>query len=265
MLLRLSLLLTTSHRGLTNAYIYPGEYLWTDKAAFCICHRNNDQPSEYIETKAREELKAAQGILDIAEPEILLEIAICNVEDKSYGGYPGGPWLFARVCRKWKAVALSSKALWSTVILNNTFLSSLNLRKKAQVVLLEQLRRSGSMPLRIYLNFEDVSYSKSTMRILTDVVLQAFRWKSFEFHASVMFFHYMYLKVEHCLPILEQINLRITDTGTLSKNDGTYLMFSEAPHLCDVELDTNSSDPFDLPFPQLTRYINHFNRDKSHS
>ncbi|KAJ6557516.1 hypothetical protein B0H19DRAFT_1148025 [Mycena capillaripes] len=85
-----------------------------------------------------------------------------------------GPWIFAQVCSDWRALAISSPTLWTSIIHS----TALSLRELP--LLQTQLARSGSAPLDLLIRFTsgERSYRKEQFDVfLTALIAQSARWR----------------------------------------------------------------------------------------
>ncbi|KAK0224478.1 hypothetical protein EDD85DRAFT_242403 [Armillaria nabsnona] len=101
-----------------------------------------------------------------------------------------GPWVIAKVCRRWRDIALSCPKIWAsfsllehhetmqhwTADLTRDFNSPRYLTKMAE----NALRRSANVPLRIYLVLPlpgTTKHRESLDRVLAIIMEHSHRWK----------------------------------------------------------------------------------------
>ncbi len=251
---------------------------------FCIRH-SNDSPSQSIEEKVREELEVAKnetentktsGIRAKARkatvnslesvlsplrripPEILLEIALYFQCESPCYKIENNLWRFGRVCRKWRAVALSSRHLWTTVIIDDMTCVG-DVPEPADRVLAEYLRRSGDAPLHIHAKFDNVRDDVVPVQeaLINTLASHSHRWKTLLFTARDYLWPHI-CQVVGRVPILERIACLFAWNDPSTDLDILLPVFSDAPQLQHVDINMDAPIPFLLPWNQLTHY--HDNR-----
>ncbi|KAK0455781.1 uncharacterized protein EV420DRAFT_1553228 [Desarmillaria tabescens] len=264
-------------------------YLTTSSDTFCV-RRSNNCPDARIASQARKELEVAQQMLEnptasgrtirvqqnvvqtlksvlsslrCLPPEILLEIAFYFKDEYPCHKTESPLWRFSRVCKKWRAVALSSKQLWTTVIIDSYVMySDYPLEGGAENdILAEYLRRSGDAPLQIRAKFEgiydvDITIQRKLINIL---ISHSHRWKTLHFTAS----DYLWPEMRHIrgrIPILECITCISLFESELpsQERDKFFPIFSDAPMLQSVDVMMDEPIPFILPWNQLTHYRDNY-------
>ncbi|KAK0455766.1 uncharacterized protein EV420DRAFT_1644544 [Desarmillaria tabescens] len=260
------------------------KYLETSSETFCFRH-SNDSPTQSVEAKAREELTVAQKELEVCDassmgakaqqatvnslksvlsplrrvpPEILFEIALYFQDGSPCHEIESDLWRFGRVCRKWRAVALLSRHLWTTVAIDDMMCVGVR-PEPANRVLVEYLKRSGDLPLRVHVKFENYYVDDEPVDhvLINTLVSHSHRWKTLLFTAPDYLWPGL-CQVGGHLPILERIACLSTRNEPPTNLDILLPIFSDAPRLRHVDINMNAPIPFLLPWNQLTHY--HDNR-----
>ncbi|KAK0455774.1 uncharacterized protein EV420DRAFT_1692589 [Desarmillaria tabescens] len=242
------------------------KYLETSSETFCIRHLN-DSPTQSVEAKAREELALAQKELEDSEvsgmrakaqqatvnalksvlsplrrvpPEVLFEIALYFQD-----GLP---------CHEIE----SDLHLWTTVAIDDMMCVGVR-PEPANRVLVEYLRRSGDLPLRVHVKFENYFDDDEPVHqaLINIFASHSHRWKTFLFTAPDYLWPNL-CQVGGHLPILERIACLSTQNEPPTNLDILLPIFSDAPRLRHVDINMNAPIPFLLPWNQLTHY--HDNR-----
>ncbi|KAJ7222863.1 hypothetical protein B0H12DRAFT_292912 [Mycena haematopus] len=164
------------------------------------------------------------------------------------------PWTLGHVSRRWRAVALTSPALWSSIIIRD-----MDDEKSAPYSLLmleAQLTRSGTSPLDIVFDYDpenDESGSDVAGDALNALARHSLRWKSLYITSSQFS---SLSSVRGRLPLLEKLSVwGRDDEGTQDGNSppppADHFLF--APRLRSVEVDAGFPF-FAVPWAQLTTY-----------
>ncbi|THV06498.1 hypothetical protein K435DRAFT_480590 [Dendrothele bispora CBS 962.96] len=162
-----------------------------------------------------------------------------------------GPWTLSRVSKKWRDVALSDSRLWRYVgfELDDTIPSHLLLEL--------QLERSGNYPLVVYIAS---TWRKDFLRghpLLSIICSQSSRWRRARLRFSEGTFAETVLPIRSSLPALEYLMLE-GFPDSLVRGPAETDLFRNAPRL--TSLTTNLTGrylaSFDLPWPQITRWLN---------
>ncbi|KAJ7443323.1 hypothetical protein B0H11DRAFT_2345157 [Mycena galericulata] len=147
------------------------------------------------------------------------------------------PWVLGQISRRWRAVALASPTLWTTIMIRNTEDSAL-----CSLPMLEtQLLRSAKFPLDIFFDHESWRGSDE------DTAEEA--WKALRKLPNI----------RGRVPLLEKVCVwgRGTDKQQIddgSSDSGKLLDHLEiAPRLRDVEVD-DGLPFFEFPWAQVTRF-----------
>ncbi|TFK42221.1 hypothetical protein BDQ12DRAFT_732921 [Crucibulum laeve] len=185
---------------------------------------NSSQSSEYSlrnekdcdneDCQASERLADCLPIALLLPPEILSEIFLSVIEPNSADkhAYRVSPFLFGKICSRWREIAWSDPLLWSSIRLY------LDLAKHTPTIselLDEWLRRTGRCPLTIWLGFDDREskfwMSNPPSDIMNQLVEHCERWENIEFflpNAHCHEYFHAIAKVENRLPLLTSLSLR---------------------------------------------------------
>lgn len=181
-------------------------------------------------------------------PEILAEIFVQGVHNRltfSTLKLQGPPWVYGRVCSRWRAVSLATPRIWSYIDFNDEVDESMEM-------LSVHLQRSGTYPLSLNLRCRTVSKTP----FLQELLLHSDRWVHFE---SLMPNHlFRTLFIDKSFPSLRSLNWN-THRWTLPSRLGLFDAFTFAPNLRSVTLATGLGDSFSvrslqLPWSQLTYF-----------
>ncbi|KAJ7222859.1 hypothetical protein B0H12DRAFT_1241005 [Mycena haematopus] len=191
-------------------------------------------------------------------PEILALIFLFSTPPMSearnvpwYESLYCSPWTLGRVSRRWRAVALTSPALWSSIIHERPRIGDLlpaDARSPAHSV--------GHVPARHVFDcepFNDKSCSDVAENVLNALGRHSLRWKSLYITASQCA---SLSSVRGRLPLLEKLSVwGRDDEGTQDGNSppppADHFFF--APRLRSLEVDAGFPF-FAVPWAQLTRY-----------
>ncbi|KAK7057993.1 hypothetical protein R3P38DRAFT_1191200 [Favolaschia claudopus] len=157
----------------------------------------------------------------------------------------------AEVCYLWRAVVKSTPALWTSIVIDMRSWETVEPVKsllRAYQLLDKALRRGGALPV-------DVEAVVPRCHPLVLVALAWFspRWRSATLHIdSAIAVHLE--QVQHCLPLLEELRLRLINEDTLGAPENIAKYFSDAPKLKVLDY----CGPIDalqhLPMEQLSRF-----------
>ncbi|KAF8204232.1 hypothetical protein K438DRAFT_1819389 [Mycena galopus ATCC 62051] len=170
-----------------------------------------------------------------------------------YRSLERSPWTLAHVSRYWRAVALTTPALWSSIIIRN--MSDPRTQIYSQRMLEAQLSRSGRASLEIvfdYDPFNDESGSCVAEDALQTLAEHSERWKALYITGSQIA---RLAPVRGQLPLLEKLSVFGRDEGTDDGNSPPPPVdyFLNAPRLRTIEV--NQGLPFfAVPWTQLTHY-----------
>ncbi|KAJ7203873.1 hypothetical protein GGX14DRAFT_648118 [Mycena pura] len=151
----------------------------------------------------------------------------------------------AGVCRTWRAVTLSTCALWSGEV--QVTCSAI---RNASKLLETCLPRAGSLPLDLYIKLPpDIS---STDMIISTLILYGSQWRRIHLSSPVMCMWRLTSPIDRfprSLPLLECLTL-----SNLRADDNSVSSLRHAPHLCELSLHNSSwAIQLGLPFNKLTK------------
>lgn len=192
-----------------------------------------------VEHEARE----CPGILSIIPVEILSEIFLhCANGIMDYLNTIDTPLLVSNICKKWRAVALSTPRLWSRI-----FICISEAGAASQGSLMETwMARSGACALTIFLFWEEPTRSTSHPAVEA-MVRHCTRWQNMSIFMPSYAFDSLGT-VTNQLPLLRELSL---GTGDRLPDPSTRAMFQHAPQLHSFECVNFSPFQFLVPWCQL--------------
>ena len=123
-------------------------------------------------------------IAELCDEEVLQQIFLIVVGDYHiYFRYDAAPWTLAAVCRRWRAVALSTPSLWTQFGMGSGHECQLQAGVciSSQPAILRcclQLERSQALPIDVLCKFNDNTCAKFMLRALAK---HAHRWRSLRY------------------------------------------------------------------------------------
>ncbi|KAJ7508471.1 hypothetical protein B0H11DRAFT_1965208 [Mycena galericulata] len=203
-------------------------------------------------------------------PEILTHIFVLSLpsvwvarEVKWYDSLRGSPWALGQVSRHWRAVAMASPALWTSIIFKRTYEyapnSALEFAPCSLPMLETQLLRSSNFPLHIVFDYQTVGFETDNIDSVAKRALEAldkcsFRWKSLYITGEQLA---RLPSLSGRIPLLEKLCVWKWESDEYGDADSpppgitTIDGFQTAPRLRDVEIDHGYL--IELPWGQLTR------------
>ncbi|KAJ6589381.1 hypothetical protein B0H19DRAFT_1226915 [Mycena capillaripes] len=146
------------------------------------------------------------------------------------------PNLLTQICRTWREIALTTPALWRSIILYGDDAPSVVRHVRMW------LDRSGCYPLSI--RVEDVGNRRVDIaKVLAVVVPHHTRWEHVDLRLSLS--HIPTIHVP--MPLLRHLDLRLPDTS-----EPCVFTFHEMPLLRTVSLNYTAAKSITLPWAQLT-------------
>lgn len=156
------------------------------------------------------------------------------------------PWTVSRVCRNWRAVALSHPCLWATWTVRLEGSQSSAAACIHHMALLN--KRSGKAPLRIFLRAPDrLPYISQIIDWLAINCIDRWIDARFMIHSS----YFSKIFYQRTLPALSELSLFITDSD---KMDVVELQTPALRHLEQVCAEDDDVTWINIPWGQLTRY-----------
>ncbi|KAJ7194017.1 hypothetical protein GGX14DRAFT_587035 [Mycena pura] len=152
-----------------------------------------------------------------------------------------GLLILASVCQTWRAVTLSTCALWNDGVVTCDGICD------ASKLLEACLPRAGSLPLDLSIQLPaDVS---STDTIISTLILYGSQWRRIHLSSPVMWPSTPIDRFPSSLPLLECLTL-----SNLRANDNSVSSLRHAPQLRELRLRNSSwAIQFGLPFNKLTK------------
>ncbi|KAJ7697992.1 hypothetical protein B0H17DRAFT_1261053 [Mycena rosella] len=239
----------------------------TTQSSFPAGHAQIDDT--HVPSHAKVTELIASSRIALLPPEILCQIFLTALPDppkipihssigplSSSERITGDPWVFARVCQRWRALALASPNLWASIAVT-TVLSERDLP-----ALYAQLQRSKSAGLDILLKFQQ-GQRRSFEPFLSTLAGQCHRWRSIHLEFDGACPAPLAFYALGPMPRLK----RVCFSGRGISNLVSYDFFKDAPNLSEVVL----SSPGDfsirnipLPWAQLTRYTATYSDEATH-
>ncbi|KAG7451852.1 uncharacterized protein BT62DRAFT_915664 [Guyanagaster necrorhizus] len=164
--------------------------------------------------------------------------------------YHHGPWAYSRVCRRWRAVAISLPRLWSELLVPSNC-GSYWLHVKNPIGRLQLwLRRSGSCPLRILYSASGKCRPKEHDTITSLLFEQSDRWEVFRWIGCSDPERFERLsEVVGRVPLLRHLDLQYTiaDNPQELETAASYTGFTALqPRLVRFHAERFLVDPFEL-------------------
>lgn len=184
---------------------------------------------------------------------VLHAIGHYSLNPKSSVDLEHGPWRFAQVSRRWRAVLVSTPSLWCSW--HFLRLGSHKTLRNHRLLLEIVKTRSQNLPLSVVID-ELVMDPKSGLRLV--MFNESKRWKNANITCSRRTSFKALDKIRGHLPQLETLDLSLT-FGLLGKGgfSGTLRAFETAPRLCkyveDCRLYSCDVDVV-IPWAQITHY-----------
>ncbi|KAJ7045143.1 hypothetical protein C8F04DRAFT_989778 [Mycena alexandri] len=214
--------------------------------------RNNESLSQIV-LRSRSILSPIRRI----PPEILTHIFLLSAPSLEefkhvpwYDLVERSPWTLGRICRRWRAVALASPALWSTIIIHGQY----DFEPCSLPMLEAQLIRSGAHPLEIFFDYEHSVYDSTADMALEALAKHSARWKTFYIVQTQLD---RMRSVRGRVLLLEKVGVWGTEEGP-GTDDGNSPPpaidhFAIAPRLRSAEV-VMCYPGFKWPWTQLSRY-----------
>ncbi|KAK7036123.1 F-box domain-containing protein [Favolaschia claudopus] len=159
---------------------------------------------------------------------------------------PLSPTSLTHICRKWRAIALTTPALWSTLglsALSSPLLSQLNFEGRSTIIN-TWLRRSGCSPLSIEIDQYWPAASYCPSEAVLAVIPLFRRWEHLKLTLGGEFFP----EIDGTVPLLQSLHLALTSETANSAPFASCYM----PKLRSVLLTYPFSLDAHLPWDQLT-------------
>ncbi|KAJ7474824.1 hypothetical protein FB451DRAFT_1464943 [Mycena latifolia] len=176
-------------------------------------------------------------------PEITSEIFLWCSEPTRGVMYPSvAPLLILQVCRAWRAIAVSTPALWDTIRTTES-----DNPKNMENAIKSWFGRAGSHPLSL-----DFTYSgrRDSMHLHSLICRYASRLQSLELCSEGDFSDLTDIRP---FPLLRHLTL-ISIGGTLDSNGTPIPPFGSAPLLCHLEIHNLPPSRLMIPWSQLTNF-----------
>lgn len=192
---------------------------------------------------------------DRLPPEVLSEIFICSLEYEEWVEgltvFPNdAPFLFTRICRHWRSVALSTPRLWS-----NLHLPMIPWQRTRSTSLFTQIPKwlsfSRSLPLSFSICIDEECF-EDFIPYMSLLLKEAHRWKSVRLHAydnDILTFPDI---TPGSMPLLEEFEY---DGGRQDTGDGVSTLMTtlaSAPRLRKAALNFGQLHKWVLPWANLT-------------
>ncbi|KAJ7466004.1 hypothetical protein FB451DRAFT_418741 [Mycena latifolia] len=153
-------------------------------------------------------------------PETLANIFVCYLDiindgssNISVSHVRTGIWMLGHICAHWRAVALSTRLLWSYFVFKCPKDNSNWWRRQPdlQPMVQEFFRRAGNHPVTVDFNCNG-SHDDTCSSILQGLLSCSEKWEVATFELSSFFYHRMH-SIKNRLPILRELTLTVVDTA----------------------------------------------------
>ncbi|KAJ7685710.1 hypothetical protein DFH06DRAFT_49354 [Mycena polygramma] len=153
------------------------------------------------------------------------------------------PLVFCGVCRRWRGVAITTSALWSSLFIDFDKMSKKGVHRRGMVEMyLTWLSRARSAPLSLILRQEKELQGEDKELLIRSIVELSGQWRSLELDAGQDVASLMFCTAR-TYTLLEDLNI--------SSPDGLAISIFHAPKLREV-LMTIDNPRIQLPWHQLT-------------
>ncbi|KAF7335989.1 F-box domain-containing protein [Mycena sanguinolenta] len=160
------------------------------------------------------------------------------------------PWVLTHVCRTWRAVAVSTPALWSILILDYVALAPSSSYPLDMVE--THIRRAQN--LRIKFHGLSDRHESNKIEIFRCLVKYASRWEELLLEPTESLCPFLD-SLRDCVPLLRRVRIRSHDHRNLFRTAAQSFDFiNTAPSLVDFTLSDHLSSFAFHPSSQLTRY-----------
>ncbi|KAJ7045289.1 hypothetical protein C8F04DRAFT_1068359 [Mycena alexandri] len=160
------------------------------------------------------------------------------------------PWRLGQICRVWREIALSTPELWNTIEISTGPHISDHYGERIRTI----LSRAASLPLAISFTLDDqcnfiTDYTSTISHFLTTIVPHSHTWEDIDLSSITPASLDALQLVHHQLPLLKFLVLALR---TRPHDGKLSAVFNDAPLLRKVHLSNFGSQPFALPWAQLT-------------
>ncbi|KAJ7167116.1 hypothetical protein C8R46DRAFT_1272446 [Mycena filopes] len=181
----------------------------------------------------------------------LLAPQSCDIKD--------GVWILGHICGHWRAVALSTPALWSSFSFrcDAQLWKHTALRVASAAITKEFLSRSSGQPLSIAFECSGGPFPGPCRAVFVTVLAHSQRWRSAKLHIP-SHLHTELRRIKDNIPDLTRLRLKFSNhrrAEPVAFHDTET--FRSCPRLVDLRLSLHSVDKLsiiDFPWHQLTRY-----------
>ncbi|KAK1232354.1 hypothetical protein PQX77_004518 [Marasmius sp. AFHP31] len=155
------------------------------------------------------------------------------------------PWVLAQVCRRWRAVALSTKSLWNTIRIDMDLGARRN--KQPWVMVNEYFARSEPLPVSCLLQFDRHHDMQVDLQFIEGILGYAPRLRdvSIDFDEREDLF-WLWIRNTSDFPLLQTLHLLVSQLERDDFNDGDVEQlpapvsggFANAPNLIEAVIQT---------------------------
>ncbi|KAF7364123.1 F-box domain-containing protein [Mycena sanguinolenta] len=202
------------------------------------------QPGEPLDPSPDQETHPISKLPPEILSEIFLNFLPAYPECPEHSG-PLSPLLLCAICRKWRAVAMTTPKIWRAIWMTVTH-SSVGLATQFEL-LQAWLSRSGSCPLSLDIRSYSWIHLLRESQLLQMAVLHSARWEHIDLFLTFENLHFLQCD----LPLLRYLTFGLyapspSDTDPID-------LFDRAPRLTHVVLTSNfEKSVISLPWHQLT-------------
>ncbi|KAK1226655.1 hypothetical protein PQX77_010367 [Marasmius sp. AFHP31] len=197
--------------------------------------------------------RASLSLVHRLPPEILAEIFKECCFEASYASnrpsFPPSSVVLSTVCGRWREVALSTAALWSSISINTSFWPPLKHEKLFRATQM-LISRSKRHPLTIRFR----SFFNHTTDVMKLLIQNCDRWYDVELALSRRILgHYVFHDIQGKVPLLKELTLSCSGEGPV---DEPLDVFRDAPALRTLRLSSTMVSPkVILPWHQIHSLI----------
>ncbi|KAJ6454382.1 hypothetical protein C8R45DRAFT_1037954 [Mycena sanguinolenta] len=154
----------------------------------------------------------------------------------------------SQVCARWRAIALGTSSLWTTIRLYPGLWGTVGTATKVTPLLESALTRSGQCPLTIYSNTDGAMFHGPALELLAQ---HSARWRAGTFIAPASDFQ-SFSGARGNLPILESLEINATGSQPVA-------VFEIAPNLRNFVIREPGGPPISTPALTQVSTIKHLN------
>ncbi|KAJ7685712.1 hypothetical protein DFH06DRAFT_1289492 [Mycena polygramma] len=178
-------------------------------------------------------------------PEILAEIFLHCLPESIVPSLTTAPLILCGVCRRWRDVAITTPALWKSLIIDFDQMSTKGVYRRGMVGMYQMwLSRAQASPLSLGLHAEGrFAPGPMIQPLLSTITGLSGQWRSIDLYLGEDLANFIFPTAE-AFPLLEELRLSNFD------HDLSTISLCDAPKLCSFSF--YYDPPNQLPWHQLT-------------